>query len=253
MAELVERLGAFDLAGFIYRAVGAHYEVASCFLQTGSLKQTEKQILSKTFFFRLDSTKRCLDYLNSISDSIPDMKDFLIKLFNQYSSIRFAVDIVNYSSIKYLQADELVLLFLQLDQHINAIQFVEQLLEEKGSHCEKEEAEKLQTCFDLLKKYSYLVDEKSIPSNPDENPSPNETEEDLAHRLTRRITRSALERIRRARRRSSTVSITLAPIEEHPTSPPLCHQDFFNDFSGKLYYTEDVELKTDMPKQADDQ
>ena len=35
MAQLVERLGAFDLAGFIYRAVGAHYEAASCLLQTG--------------------------------------------------------------------------------------------------------------------------------------------------------------------------------------------------------------------------
>ena len=50
MAELVERLGAFDLAGFIYRAVGAHYEVASCLLQTGSFKQTEKRIFSKHFF-----------------------------------------------------------------------------------------------------------------------------------------------------------------------------------------------------------
>ena len=85
------------------------------------------------------------------------MKDFLTKLFNQYPSVKFAVDIINYIPIKYLQADELVLLFLQLDQHLNAIQFVEQLIQEKGANCEKEEAEKLQTCFDLLKKYSYLA------------------------------------------------------------------------------------------------
>ena len=194
------------------------------------------------------------------------MKDFLSKLFNQYPSVKFAVDIINYSPIKYFQADELVLAFLQLDQHLNAIQFVEQLIEEKGHNCEKEEAEKLHTCFDLLKKYSYLVDDKVVPSNSDENVNPNESEEDLAHRLTQRITRSALERVRRARRRSSTISITLAPIEENPisspssspppppsTEPSLCHQDFFNDFSGKLYYTEDVELKIDTPKQAEDQ
>ena len=131
-------------------------------------KQVNQLRKKKKCFFEnsleIDSTKRCLDYLNSIADAIPDMKEFLIKLFNQYPSIRFAVDIVNYSSIKCLQADELVLFFLQLDQHINAIQFVEQLIEEKGSKCEKEEAEKLQTCFDLLKKYSYLVDEKVIQS-----------------------------------------------------------------------------------------
>jgi hypothetical protein len=88
------------------------------------------------------------------------MKDLLTKLFNQYPSVKFAVDIINYGSIKYLQADELVLLFLQLDQHLNAIQFVEQLIQAKGTNCEKEEAEKLQTCFDILKKYSYLVDDK---------------------------------------------------------------------------------------------
>jgi DNA-directed RNA polymerase specialized sigma24 family protein len=95
----------------------------------------------------------------------------------------------------------------------------------------------------------------------DEILNPNETEEELVHRLTRRITRSALDRFRRARRRSSTASITLEPIQEHPTpSPPppassslpattvqplLCHQDFFNDFSGKLYFSDDVELKKD--------
>lgn len=38
MAQLVERLGAFDLAEFIYRAVDAHYEVASCLLQAGKLQ-----------------------------------------------------------------------------------------------------------------------------------------------------------------------------------------------------------------------
>ncbi|CAF4406878.1 unnamed protein product, partial [Rotaria magnacalcarata] len=80
----------------------------------------------------------------------------------------------------------------------------------------------------------------------DENSNPPETEQELAHRLTRRITRSALERFRRARRCSSTNSITLEPIQEHPTptsptppspsEPSLCHQDFFNDFPGKLYF-----------------
>lgn len=194
------------------------------------------------------------------------MKDFLMKLFNQYPSVKFAVDMINYSSIQYFQADELVLAFLQLDQHLNAIQFIEQLIEERGKNCEKEEAEKLQTCFDLLKKYSYLVDDKVVPSTTDENLTPNVNEEDLAHELTQRITRSALERVRRARRHSSTISITLAPIEEYPpsppslspptassTEPPLCHQDFFNDFSGKLYYAEDVELKIDTPKQAEEE
>jgi hypothetical protein len=88
------------------------------------------------------------------------MKELLIKLFNQYPSIKFAVDIINYASRKYFHADELVLLFLQLDQHLNAIQFVEQLIQEKGTHYEKEEAEKLQTCFDILKKYSYLMEDK---------------------------------------------------------------------------------------------
>lgn len=101
-----------------------------------------------------------MDYLLSLSDTVASKKDFLTKLFNQYSSVKFAVDIVNYASIKYLQADELVLLFLQLDQHLNAIHFVEQLIHEKGANCEREEADKLQTCFDILKKYSYLVDEK---------------------------------------------------------------------------------------------
>jgi len=35
MAQLVERAHALDLAEFIYRKVDAHYEVASCLLQTG--------------------------------------------------------------------------------------------------------------------------------------------------------------------------------------------------------------------------
>ncbi len=110
--------------------------------------------------FLLDSSKRCLDYLISISHSIDSTKDLLIKLFNQYPSVKFAIDITKYASIKYLHGDELVLLFLQLDQYLNAVQFVEQLIQEKGANYEKEEAEKLQTCFDILKKYSYLVDEK---------------------------------------------------------------------------------------------
>ncbi len=39
MAQLVERLQALDLAEFIYRKVDAHYEVASCLLQTGKWKK----------------------------------------------------------------------------------------------------------------------------------------------------------------------------------------------------------------------
>ncbi|UJR30025.1 hypothetical protein I4U23_017570 [Adineta vaga] len=253
MAQLVERSHALDLAEFIYRKLHAHYDVASCLLQTGS-------------------SKRCMDYLISNVDSIPNMKDVLIKLFNQHPSIKFGVDIVKHASTKYLQADELVLLFLQLDQHINAIQFVEQLMEEKDSTCECEK-EKLQRCFDILKKYSYLADKNSSKEveeeveDEEEEMKGNETEPQLVYRLTRRITRSALDRIRRARRRSSTNSITLEPIQEQPTplpssplpsqsqSPPpspsssthpsLCHQDFFNDFSNRLYFTDDVELKKD--------
>lgn len=126
---------------------------------------TNRLILINYFLFKcilycIDSSKRCLDYLISVSDSIESMKDFLIKLFNQYPSVKFAVDIINYASIKYFHADELVLLFLQLDQHLNAIQFVEQLMEEQNESSTKEEAEKLQTCFDILKKYSYLIDDK---------------------------------------------------------------------------------------------
>ncbi len=109
--------------------------------------------------FSLDSSKRCLDYLISVADSIPCMKDFLTKLFNQYPSVKFAVDIIKYGSTRCLQADELVLFFLQLDQHLNAIQFVEQLMQEKQTMSEAE-TEKLQRCFDILKKYSYLADDK---------------------------------------------------------------------------------------------
>lgn len=162
MAQLVERCHALDLAEFIYRKVDAHYEVASCLLQTGKYARL---FLIYHLSFLLDSSKRCLDYLISVCDSIVSMKDLLIKLFNQYPSVKFAVDIINYASIKYFHADELVLLFLQLDQYLNAVQFVEQLMEEKGSNCEKKEAEKLQTCFDILKKYSYLMDEKVYYKN----------------------------------------------------------------------------------------
>lgn len=98
----------------------------------------------------------------SVSKSISSMREFITKLFNEYPSVQFAVDIINYAPTRYIQTDELVLLFLQLDQHLSAIQFVEQLIQEKGTTCEKQEAEKLQTCFDLLKKYSYLVDDKVI-------------------------------------------------------------------------------------------
>ncbi|CAF5093202.1 unnamed protein product, partial [Rotaria sp. Silwood1] len=135
---------------------------------------------------------------------------------------------------KYIQADELVLLFLQLDQHLNAIQFVEQLIQEKGTNCEKEEAEKLQTCFDLLKKYSYLASDKTSSSSvitQDENPNLGETEQELAHRLTRQHP---------------------TPSPPSPSEHPLCHQDFFNDFPGKLYFSDEVELKTDDLKESTD-
>jgi hypothetical protein len=39
MAQLIERAHALYLAEFIYRKVDAHYEVASCLLQTGKLKR----------------------------------------------------------------------------------------------------------------------------------------------------------------------------------------------------------------------
>ncbi|CAF1348353.1 unnamed protein product [Adineta ricciae] len=248
MAQLLERLQAFDLAEFIYRKLGAHLDVASCLLQKGS-------------------SKRCLDYLIANANSIPNMKDTLTELFHQHPSIKFAIDIVKNASMTYLQGDELVLLFLQLDQHFNAIQFVEQLMQEKEVVCEIEK-EKLQRCFDILKKYSYLAEDKTPTPKIEEEEEEeelrgSETEAELVHRLTRRITRSALNRLRRARRRSSTNSIILEPIQEHPTSlrpspqpspsspsssssrPSLCHQDFFNDFSNKLYFTHDVELEKD--------
>ena len=93
------------------------------------------------------------------------MKEFLLKLFHQYPSVKFAVDLMSYGSEKYFQIDELVLLFLQLDQHLHAIEFIDQLVEEKHSNFDKEEAEKLQICSDILKKYSYLADEKVIRSS----------------------------------------------------------------------------------------
>ena len=39
MAQLVERSAALDLAEFIYRKLHAHYEAASCLLQTGEKKE----------------------------------------------------------------------------------------------------------------------------------------------------------------------------------------------------------------------
>ena len=93
----------------------------------------------------------------SISESISTTKDNLTKLFHEYPSVTFAVNIIKYSSNKYFQADELVLFFLQLDQHMNAMEFVEILLKDNEMNSEKEQAEKLKTCFDLLKKYSYLA------------------------------------------------------------------------------------------------
>ena len=113
---------------------------------------------------RLDSSKRCLDYLSSVSGSISSMKDLLSQLFHRFPSVKFAVDLMNYIPVKHFQADELVLFFLHLDQHRNAIQFVEQLMHSEGAQSGKEEANKLQTCFDLLRKYSYLVDDKVWPT-----------------------------------------------------------------------------------------
>ena len=68
-----------------------------------------------------------------------------------------------------------------------------------------------------------------------------------------------MERFRRA---SNTANITLEPIEEHPTTQPppptaqtgsnLCHQDFFNDFPGMLYFTDETDLSTDNLKDLSD-
>ncbi|CAF1130451.1 unnamed protein product [Adineta ricciae] len=266
MAQLLERLQAFDLAEFIYRKLGAHVDVASCLLQTGNCQHFDYLSYAT---YPIGSSKRCLDYLIANANSIPNMKDTLTELFHQHPSIKFAIDIVKNAPMTYLQGDELVLLFLQLDQHFNAIQFVEQLMQEKEVVCEIEK-EKLQRCFDILQKYSYLAEDKTPTPKIEEEEEEeelkgSETEAELVHRLTRRITRSALNRLRRARRRSSTNSIVLEPIQENPTSlrpsphpspsspslssssprPSLCHQDFFNDFSNKLYFTHDVELEKD--------
>lgn len=267
MAEMAERANEFDLAEFIYRRIGAHYEAASCLLKKGfhiEFNPSNVDRRESFVFLHLDSTKRCIDYLVSISQTISPMKEFLTKLFHEYPSVKFAVDIIRTTSNQYFQADEIVLFFLQLDQHLNAIQFVEKLLEEKGSNCEKHEADKLKTCFDLLKKYSYLANESpssSAHSNEDETPNPNETEQELAHRLTRRITRSALDRFRRIRRVSNAGTVTLEPIEENPTPQPmiepepketLVHQDFFNYFPEKMYFTDEVNLKADDQSDNDE-
>ena len=91
------------------------------------------------------------------------MKDLLSQLFHRCPSVKFALDLMNYFPVKHFQADELVLFFLQLDQHLNAIQFVEQLMQREGTRSGEDEANKLQTSFDLLRKYSYLVDGKVWP------------------------------------------------------------------------------------------
>ena len=36
IAEIAERAEAYDLAQFIYQHIGAHYQVATCLLKTGS-------------------------------------------------------------------------------------------------------------------------------------------------------------------------------------------------------------------------
>lgn len=89
------------------------------------------------------------------------MKDLLLKLFTHYPSVKFAVDLMTNPSMKCFQADELVLLFLEFDQHFNAILFIDQLIQLNQSNSNKDdEREKLQICSDILKKYSYLADEK---------------------------------------------------------------------------------------------
>jgi len=62
--------------------------------------------------------------------------------------------------MKYFQIDEIVLLFLEFDQHFNAILFIDQLIEQNQSNSNKNECDKLRICSDILKKYSYLADEK---------------------------------------------------------------------------------------------
>ena len=116
-----------------------------------------------------------------------------------------------------------------------------------------------------MKSEFFSLYQESKSSTDGEKSDEHETEQELAHRLTRRITRSALDRFRRTRRCSTSSIPTLEPIVEHPSTPPpltpqpsasaeisLCHQDFFNDFSGMLYFTEDVELKTDDTKHSTD-
>lgn len=106
-----------------------------------------------------------MDYLISVADALPNVKDVLIKLFQQYPSVRFGVDIVKNASTTHIQADELVLLFLQLDQHLSAVQLVEHLLHNNETTCEMEK-QKLHRCFDILKKYAYLADDKVSTSSP---------------------------------------------------------------------------------------
>ena len=70
-------------------------------------------------------------------------------------------------------------------------------------------------------------------------------EHSLAHRLTERITRSAFDRYRRTHQLNNADVVALEPIEERSTPSPqssLSHQDFFNDFSDKLYCAEDIEF-----------
>lgn len=225
---------------------------------------------AKFFFFfgHQGSSKRCVDFLLSLNEPVASTKESLTKLFNLNPSVDFALNIMKSSSTKYFQADEIVLLFLQVDQHLNGIRFVEELMNEPEFSSEKEQIDKLKTSFDLLKKYSFLVEEKVRPEEK-ENPIDDEyseihcTEKELAHRLTRRITRSALEKIRRTRRCSVSSVPTLERIDEDPRpfSPrtdstrsiekTLCHEDFFNDFPESLYFTDDVHLKTDENPSTD--
>jgi hypothetical protein len=159
MATLLERANAFDLAEFVYRRMGAHEQVASCLLRKGVPRDVtcpSRRVL-RCF---LGSSKQCVDYLLSASDSIVSMKELLVTLFHRHPSVNFAVDIVTHASNRYVQVDELVLLFLELDQHAEAVEFVERLMNDRAARCHTEDAVKLKLSYDLLKKYSYLADEQ---------------------------------------------------------------------------------------------
>ncbi|CAF1121622.1 unnamed protein product [Didymodactylos carnosus] len=157
LGKLIEQMAApptsIELAEFVYRKVNAHFEVACCLLQTGS-------------------SKRCIDYLEDVGESSNEQ---ILKLFNLYPSVKFAVDMMNMKSNMF-NAEELVLLFIQTDKHWNAIKFLQALIEQqkhiiqtetnKENHTKNEEyLVKLKKSFEMLKKWSYLADDNESKSN----------------------------------------------------------------------------------------